>query len=172
MGIKCKNCGRVYWDLTDSYDPDKSPNGGMLRLRQPWLGNSWPIFGDGIMPLKDGRGLASVKSSELDCPGCLASIVYKGHLCIEPEIKIETEIELEQEIKIETEIELEPEIIETEIELEPEIKIETEIELEPEIIETKIELEPEIIETKIELEVTQIPIIKSRTKRALKDIKL
>lgn len=83
MLVRCKNCGGKYWETTDTYDPNEIPDGSMLRLRQPWLGNRWPIFGDGILPKADGSGLVSIKPSEMDCPGCLASIIYNGQLVVE-----------------------------------------------------------------------------------------
>ena len=92
MKVKCPNCGKMYWETTEAYDPDRAPNGSMLRLLHPWLRNSWPIFGDGIMPRKDGTGTASTLCAELDCVGCLGSLAPSGHLTVIPDPVPEPEI--------------------------------------------------------------------------------
>jgi len=96
MIVRCKNCGGRYWETTDLYNPDEIPDGSMLRLRQPWLGNRWPIFGDGILPKADGSGLACIKPSEMDCPGCLAGIIYNGQIIVELDpVEVIEAVELE-----------------------------------------------------------------------------
>ena len=86
LQVKCPNCGKIHWETTDKYDPEISPNGSMVRLLNPWLRNSWPIFGDGIMPKRDGSGTNVTLGSEMDCISCLAQLAPSGKLrVVEPE---------------------------------------------------------------------------------------
>ena len=101
LKVKCPNCGKVYWETTDQYDPDARPNGSMVRLLNPWLKNSWPIFGDGIMPRGDGSGTSVTPCAEMDCIGCLAQLAPSGKLkAIEPkpEMPILIPVEVSEEL--------------------------------------------------------------------------
>ncbi len=80
--VKCPNCKRVFWETTDKFNPDIAPNGSMLRLLQPYRGNNWPIFGDGVMPKGDGTGTMGTLSAEMDCPQCLAQLAPSGRLMV------------------------------------------------------------------------------------------
>lgn len=83
LKISCPSCKKVRWETTEAYDPDVTPNGSMVRLLQPWLGNSWPIFGDGVMPTKNGTGTIGTLCAEMDCIECLASLAPSGRLTVE-----------------------------------------------------------------------------------------
>ena len=82
LKIACPNCKRVRWETTGAFDPDQTPNGSMVKLLQPWLGNSWPIFGDGVMPTKAGIGTIGTPCAEMDCNECLASLAPSGRLTV------------------------------------------------------------------------------------------
>jgi hypothetical protein len=83
MKVKCPNCGKIFWETTDKYDPNVSPNGSMVRLLEPWKSNNWPVFGDGVMIAS-----ASTLAAEMDCPACLSQLAPSGRLTtIEDEVK-------------------------------------------------------------------------------------
>lgn len=66
LKVQCPNCKRQYFEVTDRYDPDKTPNGGMVRCLLPyaidWLCSS------------------STLTAEMTCPECLAQLAPKGML--------------------------------------------------------------------------------------------
>ena len=72
--VHCPNCKKVFWETTDEFDPEITPDGSMLRLLQPYRRNHWPIFGNGIMPTRNGTGTVGTKCAEMDCPQCLAQL--------------------------------------------------------------------------------------------------
>ena len=82
LKVHCPNCKKVFWETTDKFDSNITPNGSMLRFLQPYRGNHWPIFGDGIMPTRDGTGIAGTKCAEMDCPQCLAQLAPSGKLSV------------------------------------------------------------------------------------------
>jgi len=92
--VRCPNCKKIFWETTDKFDPEITPNGSMLRLLQPYRGNHWPIFGDGIMPTRDGTGTAGTKCAEMDCPQCLAQLAPSGKLSIAPAANLDPALEI------------------------------------------------------------------------------
>jgi hypothetical protein len=100
MRVRCPNCKRIFWETTQTFKPNVTPNGSMLRLLEPWRGNNWPIFGDGIMPVKNGAGTAGTVAAELDCPTCLAQLAPSGRLTVieDSESAVEVSDEVETEV--------------------------------------------------------------------------
>ena len=91
MKVICPNCKRSFWETTDQYDPNKSPNGSMVKQLPKYAKNHWPVFGDGVMIANAGT-----LAAEMDCPACLAQLAPSGRLKviedIEGKIVNETEI--------------------------------------------------------------------------------
>ena len=77
LRVKCTNCGKIMWKLTDKYNPDERLNGSMVDLIEPYKSNGWPVFGDGVL-----INSSSTLWPEMDCPNCLAQIAPKGELTI------------------------------------------------------------------------------------------
>ena len=68
--VKCPNCKRCLFEITDKYDPNVTPNGSMVRSLAPyqidWLcSKTTPV-------------------SEMTCPECLAPLAVKGRLIVVP----------------------------------------------------------------------------------------
>lgn len=91
MKIQCPSCKRVFWETTETYDPDIRPNGSMVRLIEPYKSNHWPVFGDGVMVSS-----AATLAAEMDCPACLAQLAPSGKLTIykEPDVIKEPVVEV------------------------------------------------------------------------------
>jgi len=103
--VSCPNCKKVFWETTDKFDPEITPNGSMLRLLQPYRKNHWPIFGDGIMPTRDGTGTVGTKCAEMDCLQCLAQLAPSGKLNVlaprpEPEPTMQEALGVEDQIEM------------------------------------------------------------------------
>lgn len=68
MKVQCPNCKRKLFETTDRFDPDKTPNGGMVKCLLPyqidWLCSSTTL------------------AAEMTCPECLAPLVHNGKLCV------------------------------------------------------------------------------------------
>lgn len=62
MKVKCPGCCEVYLETTDTFDPDKVPNGTMFRLRPEYgpNGYNWTAF-----PHDEW-----IIGGALECPGC------------------------------------------------------------------------------------------------------
>ncbi len=88
MKVQCPNCKRIFWETTDKYDPNKTPNGSMVKQLEPYKSNHWPIFGDGVM-----RATAGTLAAEMDCPACLAQLAPSGRLRVIPDPVSEEEDE-------------------------------------------------------------------------------
>ncbi len=58
--IICRNCSGRYHETTDQFDPDKSPHGGMFRLKDKYKANGWEAF-----PEHSG-----VTGDAIECPDC------------------------------------------------------------------------------------------------------
>jgi len=78
MIVKCPQCKVSYYETTDKYDPDVSPNGSMLRLRDPWRSMGWATYG---LDRGEGPGLLW---SDLECTGCSAPLAPSGRLIMGP----------------------------------------------------------------------------------------
>jgi len=81
--IKCPNCCNCYHETTEKFDSDVSPNGSMVRLRDPWRKWGWCSFGDG----EDGRDTPVAETdctlaSDMLCPGCGSPLAPSGRLII------------------------------------------------------------------------------------------
>ena len=88
MKVICPSCKRSFWETTDKYDPNKPPNGSMVRQLDFYRKNHWPVFGDGVMIASAGT-----LAAEMDCPACLAQLAPSGRLRVIEEEKIdETEV--------------------------------------------------------------------------------
>lgn len=74
MIVKCPQCGVAYYETTDTFNPNASPNGSMLRLRDPWKSMGWYTYG-----VDRGDG-ASMLASDLECTGCYAPLAPSGRL--------------------------------------------------------------------------------------------
>ena len=86
MDVKCPQCGKTYYETTDTFDPDISPNGSMLRLKEPWRSRGWATYGLGRI---EGKGLLVYG---MECTGCGAPLAPSGKLRIvnkPPEFKCE-----------------------------------------------------------------------------------
>lgn len=80
LKVVCPSCRRKEFVTTDKYNPDKAPNGGMIK----WLGTYHIDF------LCSSTTLAS----ELICPSCQAQLAPSGRLTvIEPLQQQETVVE-------------------------------------------------------------------------------
>jgi hypothetical protein len=76
MDIKCNNCKQIYFETTDTYDPDRLPNGGMIDLKPKFKRMGWgPAY-----PV--GKGRSNVLYSALFCPQCGSPVVVKGRLTV------------------------------------------------------------------------------------------
>jgi hypothetical protein len=82
MKVQCPNCKRIFWETTENYNPEVSPNGSMVRLLEPWKSNHWPVFGDGVMITVSGT-----LAAEMDCPACLAQLAPSGRLSVIEEVE-------------------------------------------------------------------------------------
>ena len=103
LQVRCPNCKKIFWETTDKFDPEITPNGSMLRLLQPYRGNHWPIFGDGVMPTRNGTGTAGTKCAEMDCPQCLAQLAPSGKLNVlapRPEPTMQEALGVEDQIEM------------------------------------------------------------------------
>ena len=91
--VICPNCYRSYHSTTEAYDPDKAARGDMCRLKEPWRGYGWCVYGDGDESLAPNLGeLPSVYWSRMTCPGCTAPLAPSGKLTVrdpEPELSPE-----------------------------------------------------------------------------------
>ena len=58
--IICRNCSGRYHETTDQFDPNKSPHGGMFRLKDKYKANGWEAF-----PEHSG-----VTGDAIECPDC------------------------------------------------------------------------------------------------------
>ena len=64
--VKCQNCGRKDFETTDKFDPDKSPNGAMVKCLRPYQ--------------IDWLTTSTTKTAEMTCPECLAPLAPGGIL--------------------------------------------------------------------------------------------
>lgn len=60
--VKCRNCGEIYLETTESYAPGKTSNGAMFRFKDKYgpNGYNWSCF-----PFLD-----EIIGDALECPGC------------------------------------------------------------------------------------------------------
>lgn len=68
--VICPGCRESYHETTDSYNPNKDANAGMLKLKDEYISYGWD------QPPPDptaGYGL-------LECPQCLAPLAPSGRL--------------------------------------------------------------------------------------------
>jgi len=77
MKIKCPGCGRIMYETTDAYDPQKLLTGEMIRLLEPWKGWKWDKF-------CSGSGAGAI-NSRIDCTACGALLAPEGKLTLKPE---------------------------------------------------------------------------------------
>jgi hypothetical protein len=74
LKVQCPNCKRKDFVTTDKYDPNKTPNGSMVKCllgyQIDWLCNSGTVV------------------SEMTCPECLAPLVVGGALNVVMPAKI------------------------------------------------------------------------------------
>ena len=105
LDVVCPYCRKSYHATTDAYDPDKSPRGHMVRLKDPWRKWGWFSFGDG------GNGLPpkiaerkTTYASDMCCPGCCAPLAPNGRLTVrEPKSKEIEETRNEKIIRLRSE---------------------------------------------------------------------
>ena len=89
LDVICPGCRKSYHETTQAYDPDKTANGAMVRLKNPWRKWGWCTFGDagnGLPPKIAER--PDTYCSMMDCPGCGTPLAPSGKLTvndIEPE---------------------------------------------------------------------------------------
>lgn len=76
MDVKCPQCKRIYYETTDTYDPNVRPNGSMLRLKEPWKSRGWSTYG---LDRADGKSLLA---GDMECVGCSAPLAPSGRLKI------------------------------------------------------------------------------------------
>ena len=89
MDIKCNNCKQIYFETTDTYDPDRLPNGGMIDLKPKFKRMGWgPAY-----PV--GKGRSNILYSSLFCPQCGSPLVVKGRLTVVPEEEKPDDINIE-----------------------------------------------------------------------------
>ncbi len=71
LKVKCTNCGRTDFITTIFYDPNKPPNGAMVKCLLPYH-IDWLPF-------------TTTKAAELTCPECCAQLAPSGRLTVLPE---------------------------------------------------------------------------------------
>lgn len=70
LKVKCCNCGRTDFITTIFYDPNKPPNGAMVKCLLPYH--------------IDWLTLSTTKAAEMTCPECLAQLAPSGRLTVLP----------------------------------------------------------------------------------------
>jgi hypothetical protein len=85
--IQCPNCKRFDFSITEKFNPNITPHGGMVQCLLPY-----PI---------DWLTVSTTLCSEMTCPECLAQLAPSGRLTIfEPKkTLIETEEEMQKQFK-------------------------------------------------------------------------
>lgn len=73
MEVRCPQCKCIYYETTDTYDPDKALNGSMLQLLDPWKSYGWMTYGH-------YNGHSSQVASNMECCGCESPLAPSGRL--------------------------------------------------------------------------------------------
>lgn len=68
MKVQCPNCKRKSFETTEKFNPDKTPNGGMVKCLLPYQ--------------IDWLCVSTTLAAEMTCPECLAPLVHNGMLCV------------------------------------------------------------------------------------------
>ena len=71
LDVICPACRGIFHETTEHYDPDRSPNTSMCRLKAPYKSWGWNDFHS--PPPGEGSG-------NMECPGCGAALVVGSKL--------------------------------------------------------------------------------------------
>ena len=75
MRVKCPKCKRTNtYITTDAYDPDKAPNGKMVKLRNPKY--------KGGLTFGSVMGTAAVPAQLMECCDCGGMLTFGGKLIV------------------------------------------------------------------------------------------